>query len=104
MNPSGIHGIGTGPVPPTPQPDPPGRAKASGGASPFADLVRQAVEAVDRDQQAAAGSVEQLLTGRQRDILPVVTAVAKADASFKLLVAVRNKMIEAYKQTMNMQV
>jgi flagellar hook-basal body complex protein FliE len=32
----------------------------------------------------------------------VVAAVAKADVSFKVLVGVRNKLIEAYKQTMNM--
>jgi flagellar hook-basal body complex protein FliE len=30
--------------------------------------------------------------------------VAKADLSFKLLMAVRNKVIEAYKQTINMQI
>jgi len=34
----------------------------------------------------------------------VVTEVAKADMSFKLLMAVRNKVIEAYKQTINMQI
>jgi flagellar hook-basal body complex protein FliE len=43
-----------------------------------------------------------LLTGKNNDITAVVSAVAKADASFKILVGVRNKLIEAYKQTMNM--
>jgi flagellar hook-basal body complex protein FliE len=36
--------------------------------------------------------------------VPVVAAVAKADMSFKLLMGVRNKVIEAYRQTMNMQI
>jgi flagellar hook-basal body complex protein FliE len=31
-----------------------------------------------------------------------VAAVAKADISFKVLVGVRNKLIDAYKQTMSM--
>jgi flagellar hook-basal body complex protein FliE len=102
MNLSGIHGIGTPPViqPPAARP---ARPEAEGGAT-FGQLVRKAVEAVNADQQTSATHVEQLLAGKQEDVLPVVTSVAKADASFKLLVGVRNKMIEAYKTTMNMQV
>jgi len=97
----GIQAISTPPVIPPPQA---GRPAAAGSKTDFAALVRQAVETVDRDQQASATGVEQLLSGRRQDVLPVVTAVAKADASFKLLIGVRNKMIEAYKQTINMQI
>ena len=57
---------------------------------------------VDDLQQASDASVEDLLTGKNNDITAVVSAVAKADMSFKVLVGVRNKLIEAYKQTMNM--
>ncbi|MBL7139341.1 MAG: flagellar hook-basal body complex protein FliE [Planctomycetes bacterium] len=98
---SGIHAIGT---PPVIQPPQVARPDAAGPKTDFASLVRKAVETVDQDQQASATGVEQLLSGRRQDVLPVVTAVAKADASFKLLIGVRNKMIEAYKQTINMQV
>ena len=49
-------------------------------------------------------SIQDLLSGKTQSILPTVAAVAKADMSFKLLIGVRNKVIEAYKQTMNMQV
>ena len=45
-----------------------------------------------------------MLAGKNSDITSVVSAMAKADMSFKLLVGVRNKLIEAYKQTMNMQI
>ena len=55
-------------------------------------------------QTAAANAAQDLLTGKTDDVLPVVQAMAKADLSFKLLMGVRNKVIEAYKQTMNMQV
>ena len=57
---------------------------------------------VDDHQQLADMSIKDLLSGRTEDISSVVAAVAKADMSFKLLVGVRNKLIEAYKQTMNM--
>jgi len=59
---------------------------------------------VDDLQQSSDMSIKDLLSGKNEDITSVVSAVAKADISFKLLVGVRNKIIEAYKQTMNMQV
>ena len=55
-------------------------------------------------QQASDTSVKDLLAGKNDDITSVISAVSKADMSFKLLVGVRNKLIEAYKQTMNMQI
>jgi len=60
------------------------------------------VSQVDDLQQASDASIQDLLTGKNNDITAVVSAVAKADVSFKVLVGVRNKLIEAYKQTMNM--
>ncbi len=57
---------------------------------------------VSESQQASDTSIEDLLTGKNTDLTAVVSAVAEADTSFKVLVGVRNKLIEAYKQTMNM--
>jgi flagellar hook-basal body complex protein FliE len=71
----------------------------------FADQVKEvgkALAKVDDLQQVSDASIQELLTGKNTDITSVVSAVAKADMSFKLLVGVRNKLIEAYKQTMNM--
>ncbi len=62
------------------------------------------ISKVDDLQQSSDMSIKDLLSGKNEDITSVVSAVAKADISFKLLVGVRNKIIEAYKQTMNMQV
>lgn len=64
--------------------------------------ITQALASVDDLQKAADASVIDLLAGRTSDVTSVVSAVAKADMGFKLLVGVRNKLIEAYKQTMNM--
>jgi flagellar hook-basal body complex protein FliE len=61
------------------------------------------VSKVNELQSASDASIQDLLTGKTNDITSVVSAVAKADVSFKVLVGVRNKLIEAYKQTMNMQ-
>jgi len=65
--------------------------------------VENYINKVDDLQQSSDMSIKDLLSGKNEDITSVVSAVAKADMSFKLLVGVRNKLIEAYKQTMNMQ-
>lgn len=70
----------------------------------FASTLRRCVEQAEGDQQASTRAVQDLLSGRTEDVVPVVAAVAKADMSFKLLMGVRNKVIEAYRQTMNMQI
>jgi flagellar hook-basal body complex protein FliE len=74
------------------------------GKVDFGKVVNNAINQVNKQQNASEVAVQNLLTGKSQDILPVVAAVAKADLSFKLLMGVRNKVIEAYKQTMNMQV
>jgi flagellar hook-basal body complex protein FliE len=74
--------------------------------SNFAEAVKAVekyISKVDDMQQSSEISIKDLLSGKNEDITSVVSAVAKADMSFKLLVGVRNQLIEAYKQTMNMQ-
>ena len=84
---------------------PAGGGVAPGAKSAFFDALETAgkyVSQVDDLQLASEASIQDLLTGKNNDLTAVVSAVAKADISFKVLVGVRNKLIEAYKQTMNM--
>ena len=78
-------------------------AKKSGFANTV-KAIENCISDVDELQQSSDASIKDLLSGKNQDISSVVSAVAKADLSFKLLVGVRNKLIEAYKQTMNMPV
>ena len=88
----------------------PQRSEVAGGDGPgaskadFGQALRNCIDRADQDQQASASAIKDLLAGNSEDVLPVVAAVAKADLSFKLLIGVRNKVIEAYRQTMTMQV
>jgi flagellar hook-basal body complex protein FliE len=97
--------FGTPSVPPNLQPSGPQAGSTGAAKSGFLDAVEAAgkyVSKVDDLQQASDASIQDLLTGKNNDITAVVSAVAKADVSFQVLVGVRNKLIEAYKQTMNM--
>ncbi|MBN1796419.1 MAG: flagellar hook-basal body complex protein FliE [Sedimentisphaerales bacterium] len=68
------------------------------------DAVKHQISKIDDQQKDADQSVIDLLTGKNEDITSVVAAVSKADMSFKLLIGVRNKLIDAYKQTMQMNI
>jgi flagellar hook-basal body complex protein FliE len=96
----------SGVTPPTGSPGVSGATLKQQGAgkSGFADTLRDYVSQVDARQQNASSAIQDLVSGKTDSVLPVVSAVADADMSFKLLVGVRNKVIEAYKQTMNMQI
>ena len=70
----------------------------------FGNKILDSLNKVNEQHQEANTSIVDLMTGKQQDINSVVASVAKADMSFKLLVGVRNKLVEAYKETMRMQV
>ena len=70
----------------------------------FKKALSQGLNNVNELHNKADASVVDLLTGKNQDINSVVASVAKADMSFKLLIGVRDKLVEAYKETMNMQV
>ena len=69
----------------------------------FGAMLKSAIAGADKPQENVVAVIQDLLSGKSKDVLPAVQAMAKADMSFKLLMGVRNKVIEAYKQTMNMQ-
>ncbi len=88
----GIHGAGQ-PLRPE---------KAGGVTGSFAEAVQKSVNSLNEQQQQANASITDLLTGKEQDVNTVVATMAKADMSFKMLVGVRNKLVEAYKETMRM--
>lgn len=101
---STINPIGPGPLPPIAGSPTLQKPETTSAGSNFGDLLRGCIDRVEQDQSGSAQAVQDLLAGKSQDILPAATMMAKADMSFKLLMSVRNKVIEAYKQTMNMQV
>ncbi len=75
----------------------------SGNKSDFGKNINSYIKEVNSEQLNSEASIQDLLTGKNKDINSVVASVAKADSSFNLLVGVRNKLIDAYKETMRMQ-
>ncbi len=70
----------------------------------FGDLLMKKIENVDQLQQTADTAVTNFTTGKSRNLHEAVLALEMADTSLRLMVTVRNKVIEAYQEVMRMQV
>jgi flagellar hook-basal body complex protein FliE len=84
-------------------PAPAGNAPAGTPAS-FSELLRKSVEDVNQMQTEADSAVKELIAGRSKNIHETMLTVERADVSLKLMMQVRNKIIDAYKEIMRMQV
>jgi len=77
--------------------------RKNGTASPgFGDVIKQAIQRVNDMEIRADQSIEQLLKG-ETGIHETMIALQKADISFRLLLQVRNKVMDAYREIMRMQ-
>jgi flagellar hook-basal body complex protein FliE len=70
----------------------------------FTDMLTQAVAQTNEKQVEANQAIERLSTGEEKNIHNVMISLEKADISLRLLVQMRNKVIEAYQEIMRMQV
>jgi flagellar hook-basal body complex protein FliE len=79
-------------------------AKATGQAD-FASTLKASIESVDMSQKASADLSQRFQLGDPRVTLEeTMVSMAKANLSFQQMVQVRNKVIAAYHDIMNMQV
>jgi len=70
----------------------------------FKDFLLDSIREVNTMQQDADRAVEQLATGGDVNPAEVLTAVQKADIAFRMMMQIRNKMVEAYNTIQNIQV
>ncbi len=85
------------------QPQTTGEIDKSTGS--FSDMMQQAIDQVNQSQQHSAGLARALETGDPNvDIAEVMVAMQKSSVSFQALTEVRNKLLTAYQDVMNMPV
>ncbi|WP_428247575.1 flagellar hook-basal body complex protein FliE [Ferrovibrio sp.] len=85
-----------------------GRATQGGGATSvggtgFGDLVRQALNSTVEAQQKAETLSTQAVNGKA-DVTEIVTAVTNAEVALDTVIAVRDKVINAYQEIMRMPI
>ena len=74
------------------------------GHTSFKDVLAGAVGEVQRLQNDADTTIRKLVSGEIKDVTQAMVAVEKADVGFQTMMAVRNKMLQAYEEVMRMQV
>lgn len=85
----------------TPQPSSP---SSPDGAKSFGAILSDAVNSVNAAQKESDFKMQEMATGKSQNIPDVMIAAEKADIQLRLMVQVRNKIIEAYQEIMKMQV
>ena len=80
-------------------------AAAPAGKADFAAVLKASIEQVNGSQQQAAQAARDFELGTASASLPeVMISLQKANISFQQVVQVRNKLVAAYHDIMNMQV
>ena len=80
----------------------PAKANQPGGVSEFANILRQGIDSVNNQQQRAGQLADAFERGTPGVELPqVMLEMNKASVSFRALNEVRNRLISAYQEIMN---
>jgi len=81
----------------------PSAPQAAGGVSEFARLLHQGIDSVAQSQQRAGALSDAFERGTPGVELPdVMLELQKASVSFRALTEVRNRLVSAYQEIMNM--
>lgn len=73
-------------------------------AKTFASMLEKSVANVNTMQIQANQAIHELVAGRNKNIHETMLAIERADTSLKLMMNVRNKVLDAYREIMRMQV
>ncbi|HZR84485.1 MAG TPA: flagellar hook-basal body complex protein FliE [Candidatus Binatia bacterium] len=79
---------------------PDGASKSAG----FGSVLKQSLDEVNRLQQKADAAITALASGEKASLHDTMIAMEQASVSFRLMMQVRNKIVEAYQEVMRIQV
>lgn len=81
----------------------PGRADGPVAPS-FGEALEGAIAAVEETNSAAETAAVDYVTGERGDLHNVILQMERADLTFQTMLQVRNKLLDAYREIMRMQV
>jgi len=70
----------------------------------FATLLKAYTEQMNVEHHQAGTAAVALATGQGGNTSEALLAIQKADLSFQMMLSVRNKLVDAYREVMRMQV
>lgn len=91
-------------IQPLPPPVVPGTGAPATTEQPFIDLMVEGLQQVNAMQQDADRAVQTFFTGGDVNPAEVLTAVQKADLSFRMMLQIRNKLVQAYQEIKELRI
>jgi len=82
----------------------PGSAPGAPGGADFGQMLRKEIAQVNALQQESTQAMEDLGTGARHDVEGVILATQKAEMAFKMLLQVRNKVMDAYDEVKQIRI
>jgi flagellar hook-basal body complex protein FliE len=79
-------------------------AAAAPDQQAFKNVLLESLNQVNGMQQQADLAVQQLVTGGDVNPAEVLTTLQKADMSFRLMLQIRNKLVQAYQEVSNIRI
>ena len=70
----------------------------------FAQMFENFIKGVDRKKKISKQETQDLILGRSDNIHEAVVKSQEAGVAFNLMIEVRNKLVDSYKELMRMQV
>jgi len=80
-----------------------GEVEKSGNES-FAQVLKESLDEVNDLQKKGEEAMSDIATGQVKDLHQAALAIDKAEMSMKLMLEVRNKAINAYKEILRTQI
>ncbi|EAU54696.1 flagellar hook-basal body complex protein FliE [Mariprofundus ferrooxydans] len=74
------------------------------GSGNFAALLNSYTQQVNHDHKVADSAAQDLALGKGGNTSETLLAIQKADLSFQMMMGVRNKLVDAYREISRMQV
>ena len=73
-------------------------------AKTFTEILKTSISEVNHLQLETDGAIQELVSGKEKNVHEVMIAMEKSSLSFELLVQVRNKVLAAYDEIKRMQI
>ncbi len=80
------------------------KIEAKTGGEQFAEHLKSAINEVNDIQKQSEEAIADLATGQVKDLHQAALAIGKAETSMKLMLEIRNKALNAYKEIGRTQV
>lgn len=77
--------------------------KPAEGKTSFGEVLSKSLDEIDTNMSSTSESIERLISGKDVDVHEFILETEKTAATVNLTMQVRNKIVDAYKEIMRMQ-